>query len=245
MRKRIKICFSQIEQELTMLSLDEKKKYIGGTDDGMNGYGPNGYCLFNSMSYLVGFYTGTTQSYQSYFNEYTNNYGTSGVAYDANGNVYGVESGSASDFQIFFNSHFNTSPTISTAQGMIDSINRNNPMVATITFTKEIVSSGYTLEIKEYHNVVINGVRSDGKFIYTDPTTGKDEYANITEFSMVKEIYGLNPLTYPQTSTIYPPGGDGSGNSSTTLDPYANTTDNFGNPITTDNFGNPITTSNP
>ena len=64
------------------------------------------------MSYLVGLYTGTTQSYESYFNEYTSNYGTSGVVYDANGNVYGVESGSVSDFQTFFNSHFNTSSTI-------------------------------------------------------------------------------------------------------------------------------------
>ncbi|QQD11923.1 hypothetical protein, partial [Sphingobacterium sp. UDSM-2020] len=83
-----------------------------------------------------------------------------------------------------------------------------------------------------------------GKFIYTDPTTGKNEYADITEFAMVKEIYGLNPITYPEGSTTHPPAGNGSSNPSTTLDPYAYTTDNNGNPITTDNFGNPITTDN-
>lgn len=203
-----------------MLSASEKRKYVGGTDDG-GGYGPNGYYLFNTMSYLKGHFTGSTPSYQSFFDDFTTQYGTDGVTYDPSGAVSSVQSGVGSDFQNYFDSQFNTSSsTINNAQGMIDALNRENVMVAAVDTNAGIDSSGST-EPKEYHNVVIKGIDEVNKvFEYFDPTTGKNNTAKITDFTNVKEVYGLNPITNPDDDL-------------TTVDPNDSTTDNNGYPTTT------------
>ena len=123
---------------------------------------PNGFCVFNAMSYCI---NGSNYYASDYVGAYENDYGTSGMNFNSSGVIvsFNFEQDQLLDFvQEQAGSYYNVSQIDGGVAGINTYLNQNNGYRNQVM--AGIVVNGYN------HEVVITSVNSNGTYNYYDPT---------------------------------------------------------------------------
>lgn len=147
MKKKTRLAFAQLQEELQIISASELATYQGG--DGIDGF-----CLFYAMGYL----SNGAHDENYYLTKYTQANGLSGL-FDASGHVLGVTPGNAS---YFVASNFTAS-----------SLNPNGGIQYALNNGMRVLTDIY-ISPNTSHAVIITGVLSSGLYSYYDPQNHTD-----------------------------------------------------------------------
>lgn len=177
---KAKLAFEMLEKEMETLTRIQASEILAG--DGLSGYYlPNGYCVFNCISYI--FNNGSTGNAQYYVGQFESYYGNT-AQYSSTGELLGY-SMTGNQLMTMLESNLEGSGA-SFGVVYLSSTGITNSLTGGASVMAILPNAGPNGEM---HAVIITEVNTDGTFTYYDPTAGNTVSNYSGNISMAFSVY--------------------------------------------------------